>query len=67
MIPFDAAHKAVHYPADRRFRFWIRPSFVAGAVALILVPPWLAWGQAAILGLPFEDLHLPLNGLIEQE
>jgi hypothetical protein len=35
MIPFDAAHKAVHYPPDRRFRFWIRPSFVAGAVALI--------------------------------
>jgi hypothetical protein len=42
-------------------------SFVAGAVALILLPLLLAWGQAAILGLPFEDLHLPLNGLIEQE
>ena len=38
MIPFDAAHKAVHYPPDRRFRIWIRPSFVAGAVALILLP-----------------------------
>ncbi len=53
MIPFDAAHKAVHYPPDRRFRFWIRPSFVAGAAALILVPLLLAWGQAAIFGLPY--------------
>lgn len=31
MISFDAAHKAVHYPPDRRFRIWIRPSFVATA------------------------------------
>ena len=29
MIRFDAAHKAVHYPPDRRFRVWIRPSFAA--------------------------------------
>jgi len=53
MIPFDPAHKAVHYPADRRFRIWIRPSFVAGAVVLILVPLLFAWGQAAIFGLPY--------------
>ena len=43
MIPFDAAHKAVHYPPDRRFRVWIRPSFVAGAVVLILLPLLFAW------------------------
>jgi sulfoxide reductase catalytic subunit YedY len=53
MIPFDAAHKAVHYPPDRRFRVWVRPSFVAGAVVLILAPLLLAWGQAAIFGLPY--------------
>jgi hypothetical protein len=53
MIPFDAAHKAVHYPPDRRFRVWIRPSFVAGAVALILLPLLLAWGQVAIFGFPY--------------
>ena len=23
MIAFDAAHRAVHYPEDRRFRIWI--------------------------------------------
>ena len=53
MIPFDAAHKAVHYPPDRRFRVWIRPSFVAGAVVLILLPLLFAWGQVAIFGLPY--------------
>ena len=53
MISFDAAHKAVHYPPDRRFRVWIRPSFVAGAVVLILLPLLFAWGQAAIFGLPY--------------
>jgi methionine sulfoxide reductase catalytic subunit len=53
MISFDAAHKAIHYPPDRRFRIWIRPSFVAGIVALILLPLLFAWGQAAIFGLPY--------------
>ena len=50
MIPFDAAHKAVHYPPDRRFRVWIRPSFVAGAVALILVPLCLLGGRLPFSG-----------------
>jgi DMSO/TMAO reductase YedYZ molybdopterin-dependent catalytic subunit/thiosulfate reductase cytochrome b subunit len=53
MISFDAAHKAVHYPSDRRFRIWIRPSFVAGVFASILLPLLFAWGQAAIFGLPY--------------
>jgi hypothetical protein len=30
MIAFDAEHKSVHYPEDRRFRIWIRPSILAG-------------------------------------
>ena len=36
MISFDAEHAAVHYPPDRRFRTWIRSSFlliVAAAVS----------------------------------
>lgn len=53
MIAFDAAHKAVHYPPDRRFRIWIKPSFIATAICLALVPLVLAWGQAAIYGLPY--------------
>ena len=38
MISFDAAHAAVHYPPDRRFRIWIRPSFLIAAVVLVLLP-----------------------------
>lgn len=53
MVKFDAAEKAVHYPADRRFRIWIRPSFAAAVVALILLPFVIAWVQAAIFGLPY--------------
>ena len=52
MIKFDAAHEAVHHPPDRRFRIWIKPSFVAVAIGLALIPLGLAWGEAAIFGLP---------------
>src|SRR5437867_12441500 len=53
MIPFDAAHEAVHYPPDRRFRVWMKPSFVRGVAVLILLPLLFAWRQAAIFGLPY--------------
>ena len=53
MIAFDAAHKAVHYPADRRFRIWIKPSFLAVGVCLVLIPLALAWYQRARYGLPY--------------
>ena len=61
MITFDAAHQAVHYPADRRFRIWIRPSLllVVGGVGLILIAaPWV---QFALAGLPgsFSKFLLP--------
>ena len=36
MVQFDAAHRAVHYPADRRFRIWIRPSILIGIGTAIL-------------------------------
>ena len=52
MIPFDDAHRAVHYPPDRRFRIWIRPSILAFLVAIMLIPLILAWIQRAIFGLP---------------
>ena len=45
MIAFDAAHKAVHYPLDRRFRIWIRPSLIVVVISLALIPLALAWGQ----------------------
>ena len=53
MISFDTAHKAVHYPPDRRFRVWIKPKFVAGVAVLIVLALLFAWGQAAIFGLPY--------------
>ena len=43
MISFDAAHVAVHYPPDRRFRIWIRPSFLIAAIVLVLLPVLAAW------------------------
>ena len=53
MIKFDAAHEAVHHPPDRRFRIWIKPSFVVVPICLGLIPLLLAWGQAAIFGMPY--------------
>jgi sulfoxide reductase catalytic subunit YedY len=53
MIAFDAAHRAVHYPDDRRFRIWIRPSALFVIAVLILIPLALAWIQRALFGLPY--------------
>lgn len=61
MISFDAAHQAVHYPPDRRFRIWIKPSFIVTAICLALIPLGLAWGQAAIFGMPYLAPVLAFN------
>jgi methionine sulfoxide reductase catalytic subunit len=53
MIPFDDAHRAVHYPKDRRFRIWIRPSILILLIVLALVSLALAWVQHAFFGLPY--------------
>jgi sulfoxide reductase catalytic subunit YedY len=55
MIPFDAAHKAVYYPPDRRFRIWIKPSFLLAACLVVFLPILAAWVQWALTGLP----HIP--------
>jgi sulfoxide reductase catalytic subunit YedY len=52
MIAFDAAQRAVYYPLDRRFRIWIKPSFVTVAICLGLIPVVAAWIQRTIFGLP---------------
>lgn len=52
MIAFDAAHKAVHFPEDRRFRIWVRPSILAGVGALAALLIAAAWIQRAFSGLP---------------
>jgi Ni,Fe-hydrogenase I cytochrome b subunit len=52
MVQFDAAHRAVHYPTDRRFRIWVRPSILVGiGIALISVIA-AAWIEYAVAGLP---------------
>lgn len=54
MIAFDAAHRAVHYPDDRRFRIWIRPSLLAGAgiiLVLLIAPAWVQWALAGLPGI----------------
>jgi methionine sulfoxide reductase catalytic subunit len=55
MIDFDPAHRAVHYPEDRRFRIWVRPSIpiIVGGLVLALIAT--AWVEFAVAGLP----HLP--------
>ncbi len=53
MISFDPAHRAVHYPPDRRFRAWMKPSVLVGAATAILLPFVFAWGEAAFFGLPY--------------
>ncbi|MGB7189133.1 MAG: molybdopterin-dependent oxidoreductase [Acidobacteriaceae bacterium] len=53
MVSFDAAHKAVHYPPDRRFRIWIRPSILIWTGSAILAVIVASWIQVAIAGLPY--------------
>lgn len=53
MPKFDAAHRAVHYPEDRRIRIWIRPSIVIGIAIAILIPLTIAWIQVGLYGLPY--------------
>ena len=52
MITFDKPHKAVHYPPDRRFRIWIRPSILVGVCALIAAVIAAAWIEVAVSGMP---------------
>jgi methionine sulfoxide reductase catalytic subunit len=61
MITFDAAHKAVHYPPDRRFRVWLKPSIVGAVLVLVGLPVLIAWGQAAVFGLPYIQPVLPYS------
>ena len=52
MVQFDAAHRAVHDPPDRRFRIWIRPSVLIGIGIAILSAIVAAWIEVAIVGMP---------------
>ena len=53
MVPFDAAHRAVHFPDDRRFRIWVRPSILIGIAVVIACLVGAAWIEVAVAGLPY--------------
>src|SRR5579864_8468959 len=53
MIGFDGEHRAVHYPADRRFCVWINPAILWGIVVAVVIPFAVAWLQYIFVGLPF--------------
>ena len=52
MVSFDAVHRAVHYPEDRRFRIWVRPSILIGIAIVVLAVFAAAWIEFAVVGLP---------------
>jgi methionine sulfoxide reductase catalytic subunit len=52
MIAFDAAHRAVHYPPDRRFRIWICPSILIGTGCAVVALIAAAWIEVALAGMP---------------
>lgn len=62
MIAFDAAHRAVHFPADRRFGFWIRPALLIGICLIIAVAVAASWIQVAMVGLPVIRPITPVDG-----
>jgi hypothetical protein len=51
MIPWTETERAVYYPQDRRFRFWICPAAVQLLIVLAVVPLVCAWLQQAFWGL----------------
>jgi DMSO/TMAO reductase YedYZ molybdopterin-dependent catalytic subunit/thiosulfate reductase cytochrome b subunit len=59
VVRFDAAHAAVHNPADRRFRAWIRPSILIGTAAVVGSAIVAAWVQFLVFGLPTIPRVLP--------
>ena len=52
MIAFDAAHRAVHLPPDRRFTIWIKPTVLTTVVGVLLVAVAAAWIETSVWGLP---------------
>src|SRR5437899_417992 len=54
MVSFDAAHAAVHYPKDCRFRIWVRLSIliacvIAAGESRIVSPQTAKWNGPMVL------------------
>ncbi|MGB8768823.1 MAG: hypothetical protein WCC92_04365, partial [Candidatus Korobacteraceae bacterium] len=52
MAHFDAAHRAVHVPEDRRFRVWVRPSILIGIAVVVMAVFAAAWIEVVVAGMP---------------
>ncbi|MGE5315190.1 MAG: molybdopterin-dependent oxidoreductase [Acidobacteriota bacterium] len=65
MQQFSAAHRAVHYPEDRRHYVWIHPAALAALAVVLLLPVVIAWIQYLIAGLPPEQVRYPMQPVPE--
>jgi len=52
VVAFDAAHRKVHYPDDRRLRIWIDPRLLYAVFFFALAIFAAAWIERSIWGLP---------------
>jgi sulfoxide reductase catalytic subunit YedY len=59
MRPFSEAHRAVHFPLDRRFHVWIRSKEALIIALVVVVPVAIAWIQFWLFGLPNVSISPP--------
>jgi hypothetical protein len=59
MRAFSEAHRAVHFPPDRRFRIHIRPKEALVIMLVVVIPIALAWIQFLVFGLPSVSVSPP--------
>jgi methionine sulfoxide reductase catalytic subunit len=52
MPAFDPAHARVHYPSDRGFHLWVRPSILIGIAVVLAALLLAAWLEYVLAGLP---------------
>jgi sulfoxide reductase catalytic subunit YedY len=53
LIAFDAAHRKVYFPDDRRYRLWISPRLLVGLCILIVTVLAAAWIERFAFGMPY--------------
>lgn len=61
MIHFDAAHRKVHFPDDRRMVAVLQRRFVIWLVIVVIVPVLLAWAQVLAFGI--QSASAPVAGV----
>ena len=59
MRAFSGAHRAVHFPPDRRFRIRIRSKEALVVGLVLMIPITIAWIQFLFFGLPSVSFSPP--------